>query len=84
MRFACFDRWNDPKPDLAGVTEAKWTSGVDGTRTLELTCVSETTVGKGDRIVFTDPRGNLQETVVVSPGTPPGGCADRHQPGVQG
>lgn len=67
MRFACFDRWNDPKPDLAGVTEAKWTSGVDGTRTLELTCVSETTVGKGDRIVFTDPRGNLQETVVVSP-----------------
>lgn len=67
MRFACFDRWNDLKPDLTGVTEAKWASGVDGTRALELACVGETTVGKGDRIVFTDPRGSLWETVVVSP-----------------
>lgn len=67
MRFACFDRWNEPKPDPTGVTEAKWTSGVDGTRSLELTCVGETNVGKGDRIVFTDPRGHLQETIVVSP-----------------
>lgn len=67
MRFACFDRWNEPKPDPTGITEAKWTSGVDGTRSLELTCVGETNVGKGDRIVFTDPRGNLQETIVVSP-----------------
>ena len=67
MRFACFDRWNEPKPDPTGVTEAKWTSGVDGTRSLELTCVGGTNVGKGDRIVFTDPRGHLQETIVVSP-----------------
>ena len=67
MRFACFDRWNEPKPDPTGVTEAKWTSGVDGTRSLELTSVGETNVGKGDRIVFTDPRGHLQETIVVSP-----------------
>ena len=67
MRFACFDRWNTPKPDPTGVTEAKWISGVDGTRSLELTCVGETSVGKGDRIVFTDPRGHLQETIVVSP-----------------
>ena len=67
MRFACFDRWNEPKPDPTGVTEAKWTSGVDGTRSLELTRVGETNVGKGDRIVFTDPRGHLQETIVVSP-----------------
>ena len=67
MRFACFDRWDNPKPDPTGITEAKWTSGVDGTRSLELTCVGETDVGKGDRIVFADPRGNLQETIVVSP-----------------
>lgn len=40
---------------------------MDGTRILELSCVGETTVGKGDRLVFTDPRGKLQETIVVSP-----------------
>ncbi|PKD15195.1 minor structural protein [Bifidobacterium longum] len=67
MRFACFDRWDTPKPDPTGVTEAKWTSGVDSTRNLELTCMGETTIGKGDRILFADPRGNLQETIVVSP-----------------
>lgn len=67
MRFACFDRWNTPKPDPTGVTEAKWTSSVDGTRSLELACVGETSIGKGNRIVFTDPRGHLQETIVVSP-----------------
>lgn len=67
MRFACFDRWDTPKPEPTGVTEATWTSGVDGTRSLELTCVGETGIGKGDRIAFTDPRGKLQETIVVSP-----------------
>ncbi|WP_163196430.1 phage tail spike protein [Bifidobacterium platyrrhinorum] len=67
MRFACFDRWDDPKPDLTGITSAKWTSGVDGTRTLEVTAVGESVIGKGDRLVFRDPRGILQEAIVVSP-----------------
>lgn len=67
MRFACFDRWNNPKPDITGITTAKWTTGVDGTRALDLTAIGETTMGKGDRIAFTDPRGRLQEVIVVSP-----------------
>ena len=67
MRFACFDRWDQPKPDLTGITSATWTTGVDGTRTLEVTATGESGIGKGDRLVFTDPRGRLQETIVVSP-----------------
>ncbi|KFI50564.1 phage tail spike protein [Bifidobacterium callitrichos] len=67
MRFACFDRWDKPKTDLTGITSATWTSGVDGTRTLEVTATGESDIGKGDRLVFTDPRGRLQEAIVVSP-----------------
>ena len=67
MRFACFDRWGDPKPEPTGIVSAKWASGVDGTRILELTLAGESDVGKGDRLVFTDPRGVPQEVIVVSP-----------------
>jgi hypothetical protein len=67
MRFACFDRWDEPKPELNGITSVIWTTGVDGTRTLEVTAIGENHVGKGDRLVFQDPRGRLQETIVVSP-----------------
>ncbi|MCH9275681.1 phage tail protein [Bifidobacterium amazonense] len=67
MRFACFDRWDEPKPDLTGITAATWTTGVDGTRTLEVTAIGESAIGKGDRLVFKDPRGIVQETIVVSP-----------------
>ena len=67
MRFACFDRWDQPKHDLTGITSATWTSGVDGTRILEVTATGESGIGKGDRLVFSDPRGRLQEAIVVSP-----------------
>ena len=67
MRFARFDRWGTPLPAIDKTTRATWTTGVDGTRTLEITATGESDVAKGDRLVFTDPRGRLQETIVTSP-----------------
>lgn len=67
MRFARFDRWGTPLPAIDKITRATWTTGVDGTRTLEITATGESDVAKGDRLVFTDPRGRFQETIVTSP-----------------
>ena len=67
MRLARFDRWDTPLTDITTVTSATWTSSVDGTRSLELTCPGELDAVKGERIVFLDPRGRLEETILVSP-----------------
>ncbi|MBW3090444.1 phage tail spike protein [Bifidobacterium miconisargentati] len=65
MRFILFDRWGNPKGEIANPVEAKVTRSIgdEWQDTLDITC--DTGVDKGDRLLLND--GEWREYVCTSP-----------------
>ena len=61
MRFATFDRWDNPLGDIPDVISANRVRATDATDTLDVTCLGE--INKDERIVFADSMGRWCEYV---------------------